>query len=282
MKKRVIIALLLLIAAGLIVAAQFATTDEEYSRYNINWNGTSDFFGMAADKQFVYSYDDLRSAESSGTLLIIAPGTEFAGLADYLYQGNTIIIADQSGNANAFLEEVGSSIRVHNEQVRSTSMEYKDMGIFRGTVEGDLFGSNVTTLTFDYPGYLTGGDIVAATSYLSWIDTNANNIPDSNETLKVYSLIASEDIGNGRIIVIADPSVFINSMLVRTHTENMQVINALLSKDLIIDQANSKTTSGGGLCPLLAAIHRYPALGTILITILFILAAVIGIRRFRL
>lgn len=279
MKKRVIIALLLLIVAGLIVTAQFATTDEEYSRYNINWNGTSDFFGMGADKLFVYSYDDLRSAESGSTLLIIAPGTEFTGLADYLYQGNTVIIADQSGNANVFLEEIGSSIRVHNEPVRSTSMEYKDMGIFRGTVEGDLFGSNVTTITFNYPGYLTGGDIIASTSYLSWIDTNANNIPDSNETLKVYSLIASEDISNGRIIVIADPSVFINSMLVRTHTENMQVINALLSKDLIIDQANSKTTFGGGLCPLLQAMHRYPALGTILVTILFILAAVIGIRR---
>ena len=279
MKKRVIIALLLLIAAGLIVTAQLATTDDEYSRYNINWNGTSDFFGMAADEKYVYSYDDLRSAESSSTLLIIAPGTDFTGLADYLYQGNTVIIADQSGNANVFLEQIGSSIRVHNEQVRSTSMEYKDMGIFRGTVEGDLFGSNVTTLTFNYPGYLTGGDIIASTSYLSWVDTNANNIPDSNETLKVYSLIASEDIGNGRIIVIADPSVFINSMLVRTHTENMQVINALLSKDLIIDQANSKTTSGGGLCPLLQAMHRYPALGTALITILFIIAAVIGIRR---
>jgi hypothetical protein len=279
MKKRVIIALLLLIVAGLIVTAQFATTDEEYSRYNINWNGSSDFFGMAADEKYVYSYDDLRSAESGSTLLIIAPGTEFTGLADYLYRGNTIIIADQSGNANIFLEQIGSSIRVHNEQVRSTSMEYKDMGIFRGTVEGDLFGSNVTTLTFNYPGYLTGGDIIASTSYLSWVDTNANNIPDSNETLKVYSLIASEDISNGRIIVIADPSVFINSMLVRTHTENMQVINALLSKDLIIDQANSKTTSGGGLCPLLQAMHRYPALGTALITILFIIAAVIGIRR---
>lgn len=279
MKKRVIIALLLLLIAGLIVTAQFATTGDEYSRYNINWNGTSDFFGLAADEQYVYSYDDLRSAESGSTLLIIAPGTGFAGLADYLYQGNTVIIADQSENANIFLEQIGSTIRVHNAQIRSTSMEYKDMGIFRGTVEGDLFGSNVTTLTFDYPGYLTGGDVIAATSHLSWIDTNANNIPDSNESLKVYSLIASENIGNGRVIVIADPSVFINSMLVRTHTENMQVINALLEEDLIIDQTNSNTTSGGGLCPLLSTMHRYPALGTILITILFILAAVIGIRR---
>jgi len=279
MKKRVITALLLLLIAGLIVTAQFATNDDEYSRYNINWNGTSDFFGLAADEKFVYSYDDL-PATSGTTLLIIAPGTDFTGLADYLYQGNTVIIADQSGNANTFLEQIESSIRVHNEPVRSTSMEYKDMGIFRGTVEGDLFGSNVTTLTFDYPGYLTGGDLIAATSYLSWIDTNANNIPDSNETLKVYSLIASENISNGRVIVIADPSIFINSMLVRTHTENMQVINALLGEDLIIDQTNSKTTSGGGLCPLLSTMHRYPALGTILITILLIFAAVIGIRRF--
>ena len=280
MKKRVIIALLLLLVAGLIVTAQFATTGEEYSRYNINWNGTSDFFGMAADEKFVYSYDDL-PAEGGSTLLIIAPGTDFTGLADYIYQGNTVIIADQSGNANIFLEQIGSSIRVQNEQVRSTSMEYKDMGIFRGTVEGDLFGSNVTTLTFNYPGHLTGGDTIASTSYLSWIDTNANNIPDSNESLKVYSLIASENIGNGRVIVIADPSVFINSMLVRTHTENMQVISALINEDVIIDQTNSATTGGGGLCPLLQIMHRYPSFGTALLTILLTLAAFIGIRRIR-
>lgn len=59
----------------------------------------------------------------------------------------------------------------------------------------------------------------------------------------------------------------------------MQVINALLGEELIIDQTNSKTTLGGGLCPLLSTMHRFPALGTILITILFILAALIGIRR---
>ncbi len=278
MKKSIIIVSLLVMIAAVILIAQFATTDAEYSRYNINWNGTSDFFGMAADEKFVYSYDDLPAA-GGNTLLLIAPGTDFTGLADFLYRGNTIIIADQSENANIFLEDIGSSMRVHDEQVRSTSMEYKDMGIFRGTVEGDLFVSNVTTLTFNYPGYVTGGDVVAATSYLSWIDTNANNIPDSNETLKVYSLIASENIGNGRVIIIADPSVFINSMLIRTNTENMQVINALLGQDLIIDQTNSATSSGGGLTPLLQIMHRYPALGTILITILFILAAVIGLRR---
>ncbi|MDD2779526.1 MAG: DUF4350 domain-containing protein [Candidatus Methanomethylophilaceae archaeon] len=278
MKKSIIIVSLLVMIAAVILIAQFATTDAEYSRYNINWNGTSDFFGMAADEKFVYSYDDLPAA-GGNTLLLIAPGTDFTGLAGFLYRGNTIIIADQSENANIFLEDIGSSMRVHDEQVRSTSMEYKDMGIFRGTVEGDLFGSNVTTLTFNYPGYVTGGDVVAATSYLSWIDTNANNIPDSNETLKVYSLIASENIGNGRVIIIADPSVFINSMLIRTNTENMQVINALLGQDLIIDQTNSATSSGGGLTPLLQIMHQYPALGTILITILFILAALIGLRR---
>ena len=281
MNKRVAAALILILLAGLILAGQLATTSDEYSRYNINWNGTSDFFGLAADKPSVFSYDDL-PAGSGSTLLIIAPGTEFGGLSRYLYEGNTVIIADQSGNANIFLEQIGSSIRVHDQPVRSTSMEYKDMGIFRGTVEGDLFGSNVTTLTFNYPGYVTGGETVAATSHLSWVDANKNNIPDASEPLKVYSLIASETISTGRVIVIADPSVFINSMLVRTHTENIRFINALLEEELIIDQTNSASASGGGICPLLGAMHRYPALGTILITILFILTAVIGIRRFRL
>ncbi|MCK9313228.1 MAG: DUF4350 domain-containing protein [Methanocorpusculum sp.] len=276
MKIQSVIALILLLIAAAVLISQLATTDAEYSRYNINWNGTSDFFGMAAGKDFVYSNEDLASV--SGTLLLIAPGTDFTGLADCLRQGNTIIIADQSENANIFLEEIGSSIRVHNESLRSTSMEYKDMGIFRGTVSTDIFGSGVTELMFNYPGYVTGGDALVSTSYLSWVDINGNNIADSNEPLKVYSLIASENISNGRVIVVADPSVFINSMLVQTHTENMVVINALLERNLTIDQANSATTEGGGLTPLLQTMHRYPALGTAILAVLLILA-IIGIRR---
>jgi len=278
MKIQSVVALILLLIAAAVIISQFATTGAEYSRYNTNWNGTSAFFGMAADKDFVYSSDDL--ASKSGPILLIAPGTDFTGLAAYLGQGNTIIIADQSGNANIFLEDIGSSIRVHNESLRSTSMEYKDMGIFRGTVSTDILGTGVTNLMFNYPGYVTGGNSLVKTSYFSWIDLDGNNIADSNESLKVYSLIASENISNGRVIVVADPSVFINSMLVQTHTENMVVINALLERNLTIDQANSATTEGGGLTPLLQTMHRYPALGTAILAILLILA-IIGIRRIR-
>lgn len=280
MNKLTLLTVIMLILACGALLTQFMTTDEEYSRYNIGWNGTSDFFLMAEGQEYLYSPDDL-SGRTNTTLLIIAPREEeFPGLSEYLNAGNTVLIADQSGNANLLLENLGSGIRVQNDSIRSTSMEYRDPGLFRGTVSGNIYGTNVTDLTFNYPGYVSGGEPLVTTSYLSWIDTNLNGIPDTNESLKVYTLIATENISNGRLAVVADPSLFINSMIVRRHTENLAVLNSLLENDLIIDQTISLTTEGGGLTGLLQQMHRYPALGTLILTILCIIAGGIGIRRY--
>ena len=280
MNKLTLLTVIMLILASGAVLTQFMTTDEEYSRYNIGWNGTTDFFLMAEGKELLYAPEDL-SGKTNSTLLIIAPKEEdFPRLSGYLNAGNTVLIADQSGNANILLENLGSSIRVHNDSVRSTSMEYRDPGLFRGTVLGNIYNTSVTELTFNYPGYVSGGEPLVTTSYLSWIDTNLNGIPDANESLKVYTLIATENISSGRLAVIADPSLFINSMLVRKHTENLAVLSALLENDIIIDQTISLTTGGGGLTGLLQQMHRYPVLGTAILTILCIVAGGIGIRRF--
>ena len=126
-------------------------------------------------------------------------------------------------------------------------MEYKDAGLFRADVLENLFGTNVTHLFFNYPGYVTGGETVIQTSSLSWVDLDGDNTADANETLKVYSLAASETISNGKIVVIADPSLFVNNMLDRKHTENMAVLSALLAEDMYVYQAETKTTDGGGI-----------------------------------
>jgi hypothetical protein len=279
MKQAVLITVLMLILAGGALLTQLSTSDEEYSRYNIGWNGTSEFFLLAAGKEAVYSYADL-AGRNNTTLLVLVPPGDIPGLEGYLAAGNTVIIVDQSGAANAFLERVNSSMRVFDEPLLSTSQEYRDPGLFRGTAAGEIYGVNVTGMIFNYPGHIEGGEPVVTTSYLSWVDTTRNNIPDANESLKVYTLIAKENVSGGKVVVIADPSLFINSMLVRKHTGNLQALDALLAQDLLIDQTVSGAASGGGLAILLQEIRKTPVLGSALLAVLLLITAILAIRRF--
>lgn len=280
MRKIIITAVIVLLIAAAAVLAQSAGTTDEFSRYNSGWNGTSDFFGSVSDTQCVFDYSSLEG-KTNTTLLVIAPSAEFGDerLRSYLQNGNTILIFDQNETSNAFLASIGSSIQVHNEPLRSVNMEYKDTGLFRADVLAPLFGINVSNLFFNYPGYVTGGDAIVNTSYLAWVDENGDNTPNQNETLKVYSLAASETISNGRVTVIADPSILINSMLDRRHTENMLVLQAMTAEKPFIDQTASLTTSGSGITGALSLIHRYPAAGIVLLGLIFILIGGIYLRR---
>ena len=271
MRKLTVVAILLLIFTAAVMLGQFAGSSDEYSRYNTGWNGTSSFFGQIPDSQCIWDADSL-TGKTGTLLLVISPSHDFTGegLSAYLRAGNTILLFDQAGNANAFLSSLGSSITVHDAEVRSPNMEYKDAGLFRADVLENLFGTNVTHLFFNYPGYVTGGETIIQTSSLSWVDLDGDNTADANEPLKVYSLAASDTIGNGRIVVVADPSLFVNSMLDRKHTENMAVLEALLQEEPYIYLAGTDVENGSGITGLLSLLHRYPGAGVGLFSILFL------------
>ena len=280
MRKLTVAAVILVILTCAVTLGQFAGSSDEYSRYNTGWNGTSEFFGNIPDAQCVWDTDAL-SGKSGTTLLVIAPSADFTGegLFPYLSAGNTVIIFDQNGNANAFLVSVGSSIHVHDAEVRSSNMEYKDAGLFRAEVLTNLYGTNVSHLFFNYPGYVTGGETIIQTSSLAWVDLDGDNTADANEPLKVYSLAASDSIGNGKLVVVADPSLFVNNMLDRKHTENMAVLHALLQEEPYVCMAETDVENGGGITGLLSLLHRYPAAGVGLFGIIFLCGGLIYLWR---
>lgn len=281
MKKLYVIAAALLIVAAAGLVFQMSGTSEELSRYNSEWNGTSGFFSGISHSELVFDYDSLVSKTNS-TLLIIGPVNNFYTdeLYTYLSRGNTIVIADQSGNANPFLKLIGSTITVHGETLCSTDKEYNDPGIFKAYPLEDIFGAKVDSVVFNYPGYLTGGKSLIDTSPLSWVDKNKNGVADKNETLKSYSVAATDNISKGRIIVVSDPSLFTNSMQNRLHANNMAILSALKAGDLSVDQVSSKTTNGGGLFGLLNLIYRFPITGAAILAVLFLVAGVIFIARY--
>ena len=118
----------------------------------------------------------------------------------------------------------------------------------------DPLVSNVSSLSFNRPSSVTGGEVLVATTLISWVDADGNYHLDENETLSSYGLLSREQMGNGTLYVLSDPSLCINGMRnARLSGDNEVFLGNLLSlhPDLLVEQTHSLT---GGADPVLAAV----------------------------
>jgi hypothetical protein len=251
MHKVVIITAAMIVVAAIALTFQFSTTDIEFSRFNIGWNGTSEFFNQldAHGAEGVVLPADL-SKRNDTLLLIIAPNTSFSSeeilsLKEFLEKGNTLFVADETGAANSLLEGLGSSIRIFPGNISSIDVEFTHFKAVIGYSKNeDLLLSNVSSLTFNDPSSLSGGDPLITTSILSWDDQNGNYRPDKDEPFSSFGILSRDAIGNGTLYILSDPSIFINGMMdAPMKTDNDKFIGNLLSlrKKILVEQSHSMT-----------------------------------------
>ena len=262
MKPAGALAILLVLLAGIAITAHLSTTDLEFSRYNAGWTGTSGFFSDLERRgaRDLGSYDDL-AGRSDTTLLLIAPNGSFspgeiARVREFLREGNnTVFVADETGESESLLAGLSSRVRVRPGAVCSAEMEFWDYyTVIAYPREADPLVSDVSSLTFNRPSSVTGGEVLVATTLISWVDVNDNYHLDENETLSSYGLLARERVGNGTLYVLSDPSLCINGMRnARLSGDNGVFLAQLLSlhPDLLVEQTHSLT---GRADPVLAAV----------------------------
>ena len=147
---------LLLFLAGAVAYAHVTTTAEEYSRYNVGWNGTSGFTAV--------EIRDLTDLNPDVTLLVLAPYRGFTAedighLRAFLESGGRLLIADEEGNANHLLADLGSTMRVRPGNLSSLDRDHATSGLFRVSVVGDdaLF-AGVGTIRVNRPAAVEGGE----------------------------------------------------------------------------------------------------------------------------
>ena len=220
--------LLLLLLAGAVVFAHTTTTAEEYSRYNVGWNGTSN---LAAEE-----VRDLRGLDPASTLLVLAPDRPFTAeeagyLRAFLDSGGRVLIADEEGNANPLLADLGSTMRVRPGNLSSLDRGHTDPGLFIGYVVGNttLF-AGVETVLANRPAAVEGGEPLIETSILTWDDTDGDGRISGSEIFAKTVICAHE----GNLTVLGDPSLFINAML----AENPTLIERI--RPVLIDAAHSR------------------------------------------
>jgi hypothetical protein len=278
------IAGIVLLVSALALAGHLTTNSQEFSQYNPNWNGTSQFFSDLDRHHTVMVLDSTQLApyKDNALLLIIAPkrsptGAEITAYQAFLDRGNTIVVADDFGTGSEILQRIGSRISILKGNLSSIDREYADpYTIVVYPIENASPVDNCGALILDRAAALNGGEPLVMTSILSWIDTNGDRRITTNEELGEFPVISSEEISRGRIVVISDPSIFINSMQdVDVTFGNHCLINNLMNYPgtVLIDQMNSRTRDADGISGIFHVIRTQFVLEILFFGFLVLIAA---------
>ncbi|MGA7799064.1 MAG: DUF4350 domain-containing protein [Methanoregula sp.] len=275
---------IVLLMAALILTAHLTSNNLEFSRYNTNWNGTSQFFSDLNRHHTVMILDRTQLApyQNNALLLIIAPersptGAEITAYQAFLDRGNTIVLADDFGTGGEILRRIGSRITIPGGNLSSIDREYADPYTIVVYPDGNASPvENCGALIMDRAAPLDGGQPLMMTSILSWVDTNGDRRIDANEEMGQFPVISAEEISRGRIVVISDPSIFINSMQDFGGTwGNQCLINNLVNYQgtVLIDQMNSRTQDTEGMSGIFHVIRTQFILEVLFFGFLVLIAA---------
>jgi len=229
-----------IVAAGVV---GLSTSSTAFGSYNSKWDGTSDLRTVAissgATTDLTQSTDAYSSHTPTETTAFILSPTDTYGSSDsahvstFLERGGTVVVADDfGGNGNALLAQLGVTARFDGRLVRDEHRYYRSPNFPVATnVSEAPATANVSRLTLNHATVVEPGpnsSVLVTTSGYAYLDTNGNQELDDNEPLQDRPVVVREAYGDGEVVVVSDPSIFINSMLESPD-------NQLFARNLIAD-----------------------------------------------
>jgi len=223
--------LVALVAATLLgVAVAASTSAAAFGLYNPSWEGTSELRTVADETgtrtTVARNVSSYRMAGSNTVAVVLAPDRgyteqEAAAIRGFLNRGGTLVVAEDVGDTgNELLAGVGASSRVNGTLLRDERYNYRSpaMPVARNVIENETLTRGVDRLTLNYGSVVEPGNestVLVRSSEFAYLDANGNGELDDNERLASRPVATVERVGRGRVVVVSDPSVFINTMLER-------------------------------------------------------------------
>ena len=280
---------LFLIVSLSILVLHISTNTDEFSRYNLQWNGTSEFFGSmdTAGRVEIQDISGL-AGRTDSLLLIIAPERPFAeweceDILGFLRGGNSVFLADEDGSGNTLLEGIDSEIRIIHANLTSIDRHYDDpSSVIAYPSSPDPFNSGIDYIVLNRPSSVKGGTPLFVTSLLTWVDGNGNGRIDETEELGRYPILSREYIGNGTLYVLSDPSLFINGM------QNIGGGNRIFCGkftgydryDLLVEQDHSRTAKADLLVKGIVYMKSSKFMRVLVFIVIAAVASLIAWKRF--
>jgi hypothetical protein len=243
--------LLLVVFALCVSAALLAvagTSSASFGAYNADWNGASGLDGEASavgvDAQPIRETAAYGDVPANGTIaVVLAPddpyGPDAVGRLDrFVREGGTLLVAGDYGPyANALLADLGVNARLDGRTLRDERYYYRSPALpIARNVSEHRYTRDVSQLTLNHgtavqrtesggPNASNRSRVLVNSSAFAYLDGDSNGRLDGGEELGRYPVAVVEPMGEGRVVVVSDPSVFINAMLDRP--ENREFVRTL-------------------------------------------------------
>jgi hypothetical protein len=115
------------------------------------------------------------------------------------------------------------------------------------------------------------------TSVMSWNDINGDRRLNAGEEMGTFPVMATETIGQGQLIVLSDPSIFINSVYSAGENGNdrdfIRNLTTFRRGPVLIDQMNSRTGEASGLSELFHLTRSTMSIEIFIICLMVLFAA---------
>ena len=237
------------VAVVSLLSIWFVTSQTDFVSANMQWNGISKF-QLASGAKEIQSLSDLPSS-TGNTALISVPyqpydDTEKARLRDFMSNGGTLLLADDFGYGNQFLEYLGVTARFDGRPLLDPLFCYRNAWLPKITDFSPTLAQNgINLVILNHATTLTNvGDIeiLAWSSPTSFIDTNGDGQQGSGELSGVFPVAATMTFGNGRLVLLSDPSVILNGMT--GDNNNYEFVPALVNlgvmqpMELVVDTSH--------------------------------------------
>ena len=248
-----------------IIALVYAasTSSAAFGAYNSQWDGTGELRNVAADAGAnvtvgtnVSQYPT--TGADSTVAVVLSPAEPYSPnertrIAAFVRSGGTLVVAeDYRPEGNALLATVGADARFDGRPVYDNRNYYRNSSLPEVTPTGDYpETAGVDTVVLNYGTTVRAGNAttLVTTSEYAYLDTNGDGELDGAEQLASRPVVTSEPVGDGRVIAVSDPSLFVNAMLERG--DNRQFVRNLIAShdDTLLDYSHA-----GSVPPVAAAV----------------------------
>jgi hypothetical protein len=233
------------LALATAVAIWFVPPVEDFQPDNPFWNGSRQLKEVARITP-ISSLAELPPSPKGVTLIVI-PYREFDGgelelVSHFVDGGGTLVLADDFGWGNQLLEYLGLAARFSGKVLLDPLFNYKSRWLPRvGVAIGDPLTAGLEHLTLNYATVLEGVTperVLATSSSFSFLDGNGNGLADPGEPLGRQAVMSREAFGEGQVVLLGDPSVFISGMLTGENLKLAENIARTSEAGLYFDQSH--------------------------------------------
>jgi hypothetical protein len=226
----------------------FYPSVQAFMASNTEWNGINKFCNDF-NVQNTDSLTALPDAPQQDVLITIPylaySPDQLMQMEQFVESGGKLILMDDFGFGNSFLEYAGIPARFDNIPLLDPLFNYKNEYFPRIlTFNSSITASGIQVIVFDHGTALSGtsqSQALAWSSNMSFLDNNKNGNVDSNDPKGPFVVAADYSLGKGTVDLISGPSLIMNA--VPGTNDNNAFITYLINSNgtpdtVLFDRAN--------------------------------------------